>query len=213
VIDNDLSRSIRALSDPDSHARETAAAEIFASGCELARPIVEQWSADDELASCFVRGASGVPEQTVGVAVEADNFERLRKAFGFPPLADVPPDQDALEFEIDYPSGVRLDILTTRDPSGSGAIAGFLRKFGDSRRQRGQFRANPLRPLRNRAGLPGHSRRRKRHPREFLSRSVTRRRQSADRTGGSESAAARPVINWTAFSSQSLATLRRWLTS
>jgi hypothetical protein len=135
VIDNDLSRSIRALSDPDSHARETAAAEIFASGCELARPIVEQWSADDELASCFVRGASGVPEQTVGVAVEADNFERLRKAFGFPPLADVPPDQDALEFEIDYPSGVRLDILTTRDPSGSGAIAGFLRKFGEGIQQ------------------------------------------------------------------------------
>jgi hypothetical protein len=135
VIDNDLSRSIRALSDPDSHARETAAAEIFASGCELARPIVEQWSAADELASCFVRGASSVPEQTVGVAVKPAHFEHIHKAFVFPALADVPPDQDALEFEIDYPSGVRLDILTTCDPSASGAIAGFLRKFGEGIQQ------------------------------------------------------------------------------
>jgi hypothetical protein len=135
VINTDLPRSIRALSDPESRARETAAAEIFASGCELARPIVDQWSTDDELASVFVRGSSAVPEQTVGVAVEPDNFERIRKACGFPPFADVPPDQDALEFEIDYPTGVRLDILTTRDPSGSGAIAGFLRKFGEGIQQ------------------------------------------------------------------------------
>jgi hypothetical protein len=132
---NDLFSSIRALSDPDHQARETAAAKIFASGCELARPIVEQWSADGELSSCFVRGAEGVPEQTVGVAVKPDNFARIRSAYGSPALADVPPDQDALEFEIDYPTGVRLDILTTRDPSGSGAIAGFLRKFGEGIQQ------------------------------------------------------------------------------
>ncbi len=136
MIDNsDLSSSIRALSDPDSHARETAAAKIFASGGELARPIVEQWSADEELASSFVREAEGVPEQTVGVAVEPEHFARIRSAYGFPPLADVPPDQDALEFEIGYPTGVRLDVLTTRDPSGSGAIAGFLRKFGEGIQQ------------------------------------------------------------------------------
>ncbi len=135
MIDNDLSSSIRALSDPDPHAREIAAAEIFARGCELARPIVDQWSADEELASSFVRRARGVPEQTVGVAVEPAHFERIRKAYGFPALADVPPDQDALEFEIGYPTGVHLDILTTRDPSGSGAIAGFLRKFGEGIQQ------------------------------------------------------------------------------
>ena len=135
MIDNDLSSSIRALSDPDPHARETAAAKIFASGCELARPIVEQWIADEELASSFVREAEGVPEQTVGVAVEPEHFARIRSAYGFPPLADVPPDQDALEFEIGYPTGVRLDVLTTRDPSGSGAIAGFLRKFGEGIQQ------------------------------------------------------------------------------
>jgi hypothetical protein len=136
VIDNsDLSSSIHALSDPDSHARETAAAKIFASGCELARPILDQWNADEEIARIFVRGARGVPEQTVGVAVEPAHFAHIRSAYGFPPLADVPPDQDALEFEIDYPTGVRLDILTTRDPSGSGAIAGFLRKFGEGIQQ------------------------------------------------------------------------------
>jgi hypothetical protein len=134
-MNSDLSRSIRALSDPDSPARETAATEIFARGCELARPILGQWNADEELARIFVRGAEGIPEQTVGVAVEPAHFERIRKAFGFPVLADVPPDQNALQFEIDYPSGVRLDILTTRDPSGSGAIAGFLRKFGEGIQQ------------------------------------------------------------------------------
>jgi hypothetical protein len=135
INNNDLSRSIRALADPDHHARETAAAEIFASGCELARPILDQWNADEELARIFVRGAEGIPEQTVGIAVEPAHFERIRSAYGFPALAEVPPDQDALEFELEYPTGVRLDILTTRDPSGSGAIAGFLRKFGEGIQQ------------------------------------------------------------------------------
>ena len=131
INNNDLSRSIRALADPDHHARETAAAEIFASGCELARPILDQWNADEELARIFVRGAEGIPEQTVGIAVEPAHFERIRSTYGFPALAEVPPDQDALEFELEYPTGVRLDILTTRDSSGSGVIAGFLRKFGE----------------------------------------------------------------------------------
>ena len=50
-------------------------------------------------------------------------------------LADVPPDQDALEFEIEFPTGVRLDILTTREPAGAGAIARFLQKFGEGIQQ------------------------------------------------------------------------------
>ena len=42
----------------------------------------------------------------------------------------MPPDQDALEFELAFAHGVRFDILTTRDAAGQGAIARFLGKFG-----------------------------------------------------------------------------------
>jgi hypothetical protein len=126
---------IRALSDADPAAREIAAAEIFARGCELARPAVEQWLTDEGLSRCFVLGPSHLPEETVGLAVEPKNFELIRAAYGSPPLANVPPGQDALEFEVEYPTGIRLDILTTPQPAGSGAIARFLRKFGEGIQQ------------------------------------------------------------------------------
>jgi hypothetical protein len=51
------------------------------------------------------------------------------------PLADVPPDQDAKEFELHFETRIELDILTTRDPGGKGAIAGFLQKFGEGIQQ------------------------------------------------------------------------------
>ncbi len=47
----------------------------------------------------------------------------------------MPPDQDAREFELDFPNRVRLDILTTGDPEGAGAIARYLQKFGESIQQ------------------------------------------------------------------------------
>jgi hypothetical protein len=45
-------------------------------------------------------------------------------------LADVPADQDAREFELSFAHGVRLDVLTTRDAAGQGAIARYLSRFG-----------------------------------------------------------------------------------
>src|SRR5271165_767451 len=126
---------IRTLSDFDARARETAASKIFARGRELARPAVERWLSDEDLARCFALGPAGEPRETVGVAVEPGAFERIRGAFGSPPLADVPPDLDALEFEIECLQDVRLDILTTREPPGAGAIAAFLRKFGEGIQQ------------------------------------------------------------------------------
>ena len=134
-IQKELPRLIHNLSDPDSAVREAAAAKMFASVCELVRPALERWLAEEEFARCVVLGPSRSPEETVGLAVQPHNFHRIRAAFGSPPLADVPPDQDALEFEIAYPTGVRLDILTTRQPEGDGAIAGFLRKFGEGIQQ------------------------------------------------------------------------------
>lgn len=131
----DLPRLIRNLSDPDSAVRRAAAAKIFARGCKLVRPVVERWLAEEELARCFVLGPSRSPEETVGLAVEPHNFQRIRAAFVSPPLAVVPPDQDALEFELALPAGVRLDILTAREPQGAGAIARFLKKFGEGIQQ------------------------------------------------------------------------------
>jgi hypothetical protein len=50
-------------------------------------------------------------------------------------LANVPPDLDAREFELHFAEGVRLDVLTTREDRGEGAIARFLRKFGEGIQQ------------------------------------------------------------------------------
>src|SRR5262249_39023558 len=66
---------------------------------------------------------------TVGVAVLPERFEAIHAANGSPRLSDVPPDQDAREFELHFAGGVSLDILTTRDADGSGAIARYLDKF------------------------------------------------------------------------------------
>jgi hypothetical protein len=67
---------------------------------------------------------------TVGVAVEPAQFEAVWQNAGRPHRANVPPDQDALEFTLSFANGVRLDVLTTKEPGGSGAIARFLQRFG-----------------------------------------------------------------------------------
>jgi hypothetical protein len=126
---------IRRLSDADPAKRSTAAAEIFALGSEMARGATRDWLAHLPFANLLVRGSSGAVETTVGVAVEPGVFERIRAANGSPRLADVPPDQDAREFELEFTGGVRLDILTTREAGGSGAIARYLLKFGEGIQQ------------------------------------------------------------------------------
>jgi hypothetical protein len=126
---------VQFLSDPDPAIRNQGATEIFARGCELAREAIEKWLADDALANVFVMAGSHLPEATVGLAVEPTQFEKIWKANGSPRLADVPPDQDAKEFELEFPGGVRLDVLTTREPGGAGAIARHLLKFGESIQQ------------------------------------------------------------------------------
>lgn len=75
------------------------------------------------------------PSFVVGVAVHARTFHAIRAANGNPRLSEVPPDQDAVEFELHFGIGNNLDILTTRDPSGAGAIARYLAKFGEGIQQ------------------------------------------------------------------------------
>jgi hypothetical protein len=75
------------------------------------------------------------PVVTVGLAVERATFARIHEANGAPPLAHVPPDQDAEEFELHFSDGVALDVLTTRAPGGAGAVARYLAKFGEGVQQ------------------------------------------------------------------------------
>lgn len=126
---------ISQLISPEFAARSAAAREIFQRGCELARAAIEPWLANETLSQSFIRDSSGFPEATVGVALQPSAFELVRAACGSPHLAEVPPDQDAVEFEIQFPGGIRLDILTSSDPQGVGAIARHLQKFGESIQQ------------------------------------------------------------------------------
>jgi len=131
----DIAPLIRELSDANAAVRERAGVEIFRRGCELANSATQAWFLDPELAPYYLRDPAGIPELAVGVAVHPETFEKIRAACGSPPLADVPPDQDAREFELQFPGGARLDVLTTREPGGSGAIAKFLRKSGEALQQ------------------------------------------------------------------------------
>jgi hypothetical protein len=131
----ELAALIRGLSSPDLANRERGARELFGRGRELARAATTDWLADPELAAYFVLDASQLPLTTVGIAVAPETFERIYAANGSPRLAVVPPDQDAKEFELHFAQGVRLDILTTREPGGAGAIARYLQKLGEGIQQ------------------------------------------------------------------------------
>ena len=127
-----LAQSIADLASADASKRLAAAGEIYRLGRAAAGSATSAWWADSEL-SALLLGRD--PTITVGLAVERDTFGRIRIANGTPRLADVPPDQDAEEFELHFAGGVSLDILTTREPGGTGAIAKYLAKFGDGIQQ------------------------------------------------------------------------------
>ncbi|MGH9699772.1 MAG: hypothetical protein ACRD5R_13290 [Candidatus Acidiferrales bacterium] len=123
------------LAEADPARREHAAAEIYRRGTQAALSAARDWMKDAELARLFSVDSGGVQRMTVGIAVTPANFESLHASNGSPRLANVPPDQDAREFELHFPHGARLDILTTREPRGNGAIARFLEKFSEGIQQ------------------------------------------------------------------------------
>ncbi len=127
--ETETAEAIGALSDSDEPTRVRAAAALYATGRAAALGATAAWREDAELAALF----TGHP--TVGVAVNPETFERIRAANGSPALAEVPPDQDAREFELEFSGGISLDILTTREPHGSGAIARFLDRRGEGIQQ------------------------------------------------------------------------------
>jgi hypothetical protein len=126
------SAAIASLSSPEPNTRQGAAEEVYRLGRAAAGIAVSSWWADEEL-SALLLGPK--PTITVGLAVQRDTFSRIRIANGTPRLAEVPADQDAEEFELRFANGVALDVLTTREPGGTGAIARYLAKFGEGVQQ------------------------------------------------------------------------------
>jgi methylmalonyl-CoA/ethylmalonyl-CoA epimerase len=129
MAEPDIAASIAALAGAEASGRAHAASVLYDAGCGVALAATAAWRADAELASLF----TGRP--TVGVAVQPETFARIRAAAGSPRLADVPPEQDAQEFELEFPPATALDILTTREPHGTGAIAHFLDRRGEGIQQ------------------------------------------------------------------------------
>jgi hypothetical protein len=123
-----LAQSIADLSSANEPKRLAAAGEIYRLGRATAGSAISAWWGESEL-SALLLGPN--PSITVGLAVQRDMFGRIRIANGTPRLADVPPDQDAEEFELQFTEGISLDILTTREPGGSGAIAKYLANLGE----------------------------------------------------------------------------------
>jgi len=127
-----LIESIADLSSAEEPKRLAAASNIYRLGRATAGSAISDWWADGEL-SALLHGPN--PAITVGLAVQRDTFGHIRVANGTPRLAGVPPDQDAEEFELDFVGGISLDILTTREPGGTGAIAKYLARFGEGIQQ------------------------------------------------------------------------------
>ncbi|HTP67610.1 MAG TPA: hypothetical protein VMJ35_01785 [Dongiaceae bacterium] len=127
-----LRHAIDGLISGDPESRVAAATEIHRLGRALADHAVYPWWSDTELGKLL---AAPNPHITVGLAVQPSRFEKIREAAGLPRLAEVPPDQDAREFEMHFPGGIAMDILTSREPEGSGAIAKFLQKLGEGIQQ------------------------------------------------------------------------------
>ena len=130
---------IEGLSNSDSHRREESGLRIYLAGVNLFMPLLTRWIDDlsfREMTLPFSRIAeeqakNGPSTVIIGVAVNPETFERIRVANGVLHMAEVPPDQDAKEFELEMDAGtVKIDVLTTRAPDSGGAIARYLEKFG-----------------------------------------------------------------------------------
>ncbi len=140
----DIAELVRGLADTDPAVREASASKLYTLGVEPADAVLKSWCRDPELAALLLHqgpdaaaesNRPGLPGTTVGVGVMPENFEKIHAANCSPRLAQVPPDQDAREFELHFASDISLDILTTGAPSGGGAIARFLEKHGEGIQQ------------------------------------------------------------------------------
>jgi hypothetical protein len=131
------------LSDSDANVRGMAAWRLRSEAFTQCFAGMNSWIQDPEFREFtrpFALDAVGDPRWkraplVLGIAVQPGTFERIRSANGSPHLANVPADQDALEFELVFENYGALDILTSREPEGTGAIARYLQKFGEGIQQ------------------------------------------------------------------------------
>jgi hypothetical protein len=123
---------IAKLASVDRKEREVAGYALFRLGCASAEPVLRKWFADPEFRSLAPGGNALL---TVGLALHPATFEAIRARFGQPQLAETPPDQDVLEFELSFAHGVRLDVMTPRTPNAEGPLAKFLARSGEGIQQ------------------------------------------------------------------------------
>jgi len=128
------------LADPDPHVRKVSGLRLYLAAAILCSAAINRWLEDAEfraLVRDFAPDEKGAAKAryVVGIAVEPAHFEKIRAANGSPRLSQVPPDQDALEFELHLGGTHQFDILTAREPGGAGAIARYLKKFGEGIQQ------------------------------------------------------------------------------
>jgi hypothetical protein len=138
---------IHCLTSEEPRQRAQAAENLFSDGTGRILGWISDLEKDEEFRNLLVQeqferpygDGNPQPRLTVGIAVLPETFDKIRAANGSPPLAETPPDQDVLEFELefsgDYLQPPRLDILTTKALGGGGAIARFLEKFGEGIQQ------------------------------------------------------------------------------
>lgn len=131
-MNDTLQRALDGMASDNPEVRMASATEIHHIGRALADHAVFPWWEDTELFSLL---EGGNPFVTVGIAVTPERFEKIREACGWPRLAEVPPDQDAREFELHLPGGLSMGVLTSKEPAGNGAIARYLQKFGEGVQQ------------------------------------------------------------------------------
>jgi hypothetical protein len=161
--------AIAMLSSADPSERAAGARDIYRAGRDLADDASKQWRDHPEFAALVAGFDTNGPQCTVGLAVHPVTFNAIREANGSPRLSDVPPDQDAVEFELHFDEKIALDILTSREPNAQGAIARYLSKFGEGIQQveyrcrdveaatallRDKFAVEPIYP-RTRSGADG----------------------------------------------------------
>jgi hypothetical protein len=134
---------IEGLADADPRRRSESGLRLYLEGVNLFMPLLTKWVDDlsfREVTLPYSRIAdeqkkNGPSTIIVGIAADPELYEKIYVANGSPHLANVPPDQDAREFELEMDDGVKLDVLTTREPGGDGAIARYLKKFGSGIQQ------------------------------------------------------------------------------
>jgi hypothetical protein len=138
-----IARWIYDLAGSDERAKIESAMRLYLAGVRLCTPLLSRWVSDPEFRELTLpaKPAGATPARSqpsaivVGIAVHPETFQKIRAANNSPQLADVPADQDALEFELHLDASLEFDILTTREPGGAGAISRYLEKFGEGIQQ------------------------------------------------------------------------------